>query len=72
MLITAVVITRVTTSDPSRQSGGSGSCVCSQIFRPVCGTDGRTYSNACLLQCRKRCCNPNLEIKHQGNCTGSS
>ncbi|CAG7823025.1 unnamed protein product [Allacma fusca] len=72
MLIAAVVIARVTTSNTSRQSSGSGSCICPQIYRPVCGTDGRTYGNDCMLQCQKNCCNPHLEIKHQGNCSDCS
>ncbi len=26
-------------------------CVCAQIWLPVCGTDNKTYSNACSANC---------------------
>jgi hypothetical protein len=29
----------------------AGSCLCAQIFLPVCGENGQTYSNACAANC---------------------
>lgn len=37
-------------------------CVCTEIFAPVCGVDGRTYGNACIAECRK------VEVASEGEC----
>lgn len=34
------------------------SCICIQLFDPVCGCDGRTYSNACFASCEVRSFTP--------------
>jgi len=37
-------------------------CACTQIFMPVCGIDGKTYSNSCELECA------GVNIVHIGEC----
>ncbi|XP_069184310.1 four-domain proteases inhibitor-like [Procambarus clarkii] len=43
--------------------------VCTADYRPVCGTDGHTYTNSCALQI-KACNNPQLKLKvaYEGSC----
>ncbi len=38
------------------------SCVCAEIYQPVCGIDGRTYGNACSAGCA------GADIAHDGAC----
>lgn len=47
------------------------SCKCSSTNRQVCGTDGVTYQNSCILGCAAMR-NPNLKIKQLGSCRKKS
>ncbi|XP_048347276.1 serine protease inhibitor Kazal-type 5-like isoform X2 [Sphaerodactylus townsendi] len=41
---------------------------CSSVWAPVCGTDGKTYSNKCLLCMKIEKTEDVLALKHEGEC----
>ena len=34
---------------------------CNKKYEPVCGTDGKTYLDSCIMPCH-------LDIQHKGRC----
>jgi len=39
-----------------------GDCICNEMWEPVCGIDGNTYSNACFAECEY------IVIAYEGEC----
>ena len=47
---------------------GPGGRGCIKIYAPICGSDGKTYVNRCFFDHAKRCDDPSLTAKHEGEC----
>lgn len=51
-------------------SDDSGSiCNCDKSLNPICGSDGKSYNNPCLLDCENYKSNTNVQITHAGYCS---
>ncbi|XP_055338961.1 uncharacterized protein LOC129588657 [Paramacrobiotus metropolitanus] len=48
--------------------GVGSACACSFYYRPVCGSNGRTYSSICPLRCEQQY-NPTIAVLSEGPCS---
>ncbi|KAG3155773.1 hypothetical protein PC128_g22023 [Phytophthora cactorum] len=62
-------ITKVSDGECPTSEDGSAACseVCPEILKPVCGSDGVTYSNSCFLGIAT-CKDPSIILAHDGAC----
>ena len=49
-------------AEKDKQKSESGEVACILVYEPVCGVNGRTYSNSCFAGAA------GVEIAHQGEC----
>ncbi|XP_066948333.1 protease inhibitor 2-like [Macrobrachium rosenbergii] len=69
LIVTLFAIIGTSEAGPHNHKPGCGNTACIALYKPVCGSDGKTYSNSCFFDIAKRCSNPRLTVRCQGECS---
>ncbi|XP_063607237.1 turripeptide Ici9.1-like [Penaeus indicus] len=67
LLVGVLTASSVCLADPPNTSSRCPLAFCSGTYDPVCGSDGRTYLNECVLESTK-CLKPGLKFARPGEC----
>lgn len=55
---------RVPAPAPAPSTTAIAACICPDVYDPVCGVNGVTYSNGCRASCA------GVKVAHKGSCEG--
>ena len=54
--------TQITFKTSESETTTKNSCICTRIYKPVCGEDGKSYGNGCMAKC------VDIRIECEGMC----
>ncbi|XP_064077191.1 PI-actitoxin-Avd5a-like [Macrobrachium nipponense] len=69
LLVTLFAIIGTSEAGPRKPDPECGNIFCPLHVDPVCGSNGKTYSNGCFLSIAQRCENRNIKFRCQGECS---
>ncbi|RZF39616.1 hypothetical protein LSTR_LSTR001137 [Laodelphax striatellus] len=67
LIVAAVLISLLYGAESKPVDDFDNRCICPKIYKPVCASNNKTYSNLCLMDCAKGLTR-DLTMKRDGIC----
>ncbi|XP_066948335.1 trypsin inhibitor ClTI-1-like [Macrobrachium rosenbergii] len=69
LVVTLFAFISISEASPHKPDPSCGNIACPLHYDPVCGSNGKTYSNGCFLGIAQRCESRRIRFRCQGECS---